>query len=36
MRKKKQELAPRPHLVPLIFNLQEKRVKLFAIANPHL
>ena len=34
MRKKKQELAARPHLLPSIFYLQGKMVKLFAIANP--
>ena len=37
MRKKQQrELAARPHILPLTFYLQEKRVKLFAIINPHL
>ena len=33
---KKQELTARPHLLPLIFYLQEKKVKLFTITNPHL
>ena len=27
MREKKQELVARPHLLPMIFYLQEKRVK---------
>ena len=37
MRKKQQQkLAARPQLLPLIFYLQEEKVKLFAITNLHL